>query len=173
MSQEKDVAVPLFSLKSTVSVDFTSTQLLEIALNHLSDLGHEFDRDSVKSSFNTKGMSITVETVEGQAPTKKRATAKKKPAPKKEPVPKVEKTTKEPEPEKEEEPVEAPAEDKGNTPFQAASPDSSDPNQVTIAAVKEEAGVTQNAPFSTDTADIQASSTEEAPAFDFSAVKSQ
>lgn len=166
---QNDATPSPFVLSSTVTVNFTNTQLVEIALQTLADRGHDFDESNVKSKFDKNGLTLTVESSEGKPPTKKRtprkaaAKAPAKPKTEKAEAPKVKEKAEEVTPEV----VEAP----GNNPFKPATVATS--NEEAIAEVKAEAGVAEVTAFSTETVGIEESDTGEAPAavaFDFNNV---
>ncbi len=150
--------VPLFALSSTVTIDFTIKQLVAIALSSLSESGHVFAEADVNSEFTAKGgLKLTIETGSAK-PAPKRRRAANKPAAIAAPV--TEAVV----------PVEVP----GTTAFQASASTAAAAAlsmEDTIANVKEEAGVSPLAAFSTESANIVASDTGVASAnFDFKEV---
>lgn len=161
---------PPFVLSSTVTVSFTMEQLVAIALETLASNGHEFEESTVKSTFTKGSLTLTVESSIGKEKPKARRKAAKKVAKKvtKKVAPpedtKPEETPVETPGKTEETPVnDAPVVEKGNNPF----PSSTGSNEEAIANVKAEAGVPEVAAFSTETSEVTAADTGEAPAFDF------
>jgi len=158
--QEIDKAAPPpFILSSTVTVNFTAAQVVEIALHYLSDQGHTFDSETVKSAITKDGLTLIVESGVGKPVP---ATRKKR-GPNKKPADKVEVQAPK-EVAKAEDPVEDPApasKAAGDNPFVATTASS---NEEVISAVKAEAGVVDKAAFSTETAKIVNSGNSEAPA---------
>ena len=168
---EVETTPPPFVLSQKISVAFKPEQILELALKELAERGHTLDPKSITSSINKAGLTITPEMTEGKVPPKKRVVKKKA-------TPKVEAKS---EPVKSEPKNKADTESKDKVeskedtttkadevnPFEATSPKVDDSsNEATIAKVKEEAGVTKVAAFSTEVTEIVESDSKEAPAAD-------
>ena len=182
----KEIAVdviPPFTQHTTTTIKFTAVQMIELALKSLLEVGQELDPDSISSTIDKNGLTITSETSIGEAPKKKRAkkaskkVAKKttKATPQSETKTETTAATEMEEPASVEEKV---TEETGNTPFQSTTETDGEPssNEETIAEVKAAEGVEDTAPFSTETAGIVTSDTGKAPVstegnpFDFSKV---
>jgi hypothetical protein len=150
----------LYALESTTIVKFTNVQLVEIAMQTLSEGGHDFSESNVASAFSKGDLTLTI--TEGK-PAKKKLTRKRKTKAVVEEPKEV--VVEEPTPAEATFTAEELAADAGNTPFAETSPSI----ETTIADVKAAAGVTETTAFSTETAGIEESDTGIAAAnpFDF------
>ena len=81
MSEDNEVVLPPFVLKSALNVTFTLEDLVGLALATLADYGHDIDASTVKSTVTKTGLTLVAESTFGAPPKtepKKRRRSKAK-----------------------------------------------------------------------------------------------